>query len=198
MDCSVCAHFCQQYNFKPVTIETIMPAPAPGLFSSSDEEVPFVERLTSINTSTPLIASDSSDKDSSDATSSDEDVQVKNMLDRVLEAVRNSPGDNLEKGVSIHKIKRYLKLHYQVRKVEMSTQLKPAMEAALKRKLLIKLTGNNRVMVGSVKLNPDLDKPAKESNEPAAVPENSRAVKKRKAEADDVIIAKKGKKRMKA
>lgn len=196
MDCSGCVHYCKKYNFKPVTIETIMPAPAPGLLSSSDEEIPFVKRLTSLNTSTPILAMSGSESDS-DATSGDEDVRVKNMLDRVLEAVQNSPGEP-EKGVSIHKIKQYLKLHYQVHKVEMSTQLKPAIQVALKRKLLIKLTGFNRVMVGSVKLNPDRKKPAKESNEPEAVPEKSRANKKRKASADDVMIARKDKKRMKA
>lgn len=196
MDCSGCVHYCKKYNFKPVTIETIMPAPAPGLFSSSDEEIPFVKRLTSLNTSTPILAMSGSESDS-DATSGDEDVRVKNMLDRVLEAVQNSPGEP-EKGVSIHKIKQYLKLHYQVHKVEMSTQLKPAIQVALKRKLLIKLTGFNRVMVGSVKLNPDRKKPAKKSNEPEAVPEKGRADKKRKASADDVMISRKDKKRMKA
>ncbi|XP_058824569.1 uncharacterized protein LOC131685123 [Topomyia yanbarensis] len=75
----------------------------------------------------------------------------KSFLEKIVEALRNSPADP-EKGTSIVRIKAYLKEKYRIRKAEMGKMLKPAMENAMQRKIVIKTTGNG-LLTGSVRLN---------------------------------------------
>lgn len=231
MDCSYCSQYGEAYGFKPIIID--IDGTMPGDFvanSSSDDEsvqhasavLPSPAPLPS-STSTPNIDKNNNNKGNgskrggaTDADKGGASAEVNEMLNRVLEAVRQSPTDDKSKGVSVYKIKNYLRLQYCVRKDAMTRHLKPALEAALRKKLLLKTTGTQSVLVGSVKLNPATHKGSDISSESSSSadeddeqektapsvliaelgqPENSR--KKRKASDEDVVV-KVGKKRMKA
>ncbi|KXJ81158.1 hypothetical protein RP20_CCG021491 [Aedes albopictus] len=159
MECSSCEKFAEVYGFQPLVIAPTMSKITAD--SSSEDEVGAVKRLPVANSSTPLIIdtsvnnSNSNGKKGGAAVGNDDPKdEVSEMLDKVMEAVRSSPTNDAKKGVSIIAIKKYLKLQYRVRKAQITQQLKPAMEAALNRKLLVKVSGNRGVLMGSVKLNP--------------------------------------------
>lgn len=158
MECSSCEKFAEVYGFQPLVIAPTMSKITAD--SSSEDEVGAVKRLPVANSSTPLIidtsANNSNGKKGGATTVGNDDPkdEVSEMLDKVMEAVRSSPTNDAKKGVSIIAIKKYLKLQYRVRKAQITQQLKPAMEAALNRKLLVKVSGNRGVLMGSVKLNP--------------------------------------------
>ncbi|XP_065080420.1 uncharacterized protein LOC135703226 [Ochlerotatus camptorhynchus] len=109
-----------------------------------DGSVGVVVEPISITTSTPVAASSTKSKDGT----------LKRMLQMVLEAVRKVPSENQVKGISIQKIKTYLKEKHGVRKKELKDQLRPTLESAIKRKMLLKTAGRASVLIGSVKLNP--------------------------------------------
>lgn len=80
-------------------------------------------------------------------------AEQKDFLGKIIEAVRRTPPDP-EKGVSIVKIKKYLKEEFHIRKAEMIKMLKPVVEDAVERNVLIKTTAKRTLLLGSVKLNP--------------------------------------------
>lgn len=203
-DCSLCAQFGELYGFQPILIDPTMYKFTAD--SSSDDEAGSVQHLVPVSSSsTPIIDVSNTTGEKKGATTggSDDGDEIKEMLDKVLEAVRQTPPDSSKKGVSIYRIKEYLRQQHQVKKPQMTRQLKPAMEAALHRKLLIKVTGTRGVLLGSVKLNPAHEDPANDSESstedeaPAVVPETAREAKKRKAGGEESAKTSKVSKRLK-
>lgn len=206
-DCSFCAQFGELYGFQPILIDPTMYKLTAS--SSSEEEIDnSVQLLPVSSSSTPIVdVSNTANSDKKSTTTAvvapDDDGEVKTMLDMVLEAVRQTPPNDSKKAVSIYKIKQYLRLQHRVTKAEMTKQLKPTMETALNRKLLIKVSGTGSVLLGSVKLNPAHEKPASDSEstgdeEPAAAPETAKAAaKKRKAGGEESTKSVRASKRLK-
>lgn len=219
MECSSCEKFAEVYGFQPLIIAPTMSKITAD--STSEDEVGAVKRLPVANSSTPLIIDTSANNTNSNGKkggattvgNDDPKDEVSEMLDKVMEAVRSSPTNEAKKGVSIIAIKKYLKLQYRVRKAQITQQLKPAMEAALNRKLLVKVSGNRGVLMGSVKLNPansrksesasDESDESEESDEeePAAAPETVKedtGSRKRKVGGDETAKSARVAKRLKA
>lgn len=215
MECSSCEKFAEVYGFQPLVIAPIMSKITAD--SSSEDEVGAIKRLPVANSSTPLIIDTSANnsngkKGGATADNDDPKDEVSEMLDKVMEAVRSSPTNDAKKGVSIIAIKKYLKLQYRVRKAQITQQLKPAMEAALNRKLLVKVSGNRGVLMGSVKLNPansrksesgsgESDESEEEGEKPAAAPETVKedfGSRKRKVGGDETAKSARVAKRLKA
>lgn len=209
MECSSCETFAEVYGFQPIVIAPAMYKITAG--SSSEDEAGSVKRLPVTNSSTPLVI-DTSNNSSNGKKGGAIDDDVSKMLDKIMEAVRKSPTDDTKKGVSVYAIKKYLRHEYRVRKAQLTQQLKPAMEAALDRKLLIKVSGNRGVLVGSVKLNPahnrkpesesdqsDEDDEEDDEEEPSAAPESLKEEnRKRKAGGDETARSARVAKRLKA
>lgn len=126
--------------------------------SSTDDETPTrttlsgIVRLQSSNrssvgqpaTSTPIA------EPSSAGTSSGE---VQQFLVKIVDALLKIPSDPV-KGVSIVKVKKYLKNKFGIRKDTMTKMLKATLEEAIARNVIIKSTAKNRVLLGSIQLSP--------------------------------------------
>lgn len=80
------------------------------------------------------------------------DDEKKNFMGKALAAFREQYGDP-DKGLSIVKVKKYLRSQYHVQKPEMAKLLCTVLEDAVERRILIKTTGKS-VLSGSARLNP--------------------------------------------
>ncbi|XP_055643351.1 uncharacterized protein LOC129779728 [Toxorhynchites rutilus septentrionalis] len=123
----------------------------PGLSESGSEEEADLDQLQVSNeiSGQEMDASAEVTISSSQTTSSASDTD---FLTMVLEAYRNSPIANPEKGLSTRRIRTYIKENFRVHKSEMKEKLKPVLEDAVERNILIQ-TGKV-LMTGSVRLNP--------------------------------------------